>query len=101
SENGRGKTTLAATLRSLATGDPIPIAERRRLASTHPPYVVLECTGGPPPAIFENNAWNRTLRSVVVFDDVFIDQNVHSGLEVGVQHRQNLHELILGAQAIA
>ena len=27
-ENGRGKTTLAAILRSLATGDPIPVAER-------------------------------------------------------------------------
>lgn len=36
-ENGRGKTTLAAILRSLATGDPIPIAERRRLAAQHPP----------------------------------------------------------------
>ena len=27
-ENGRGKTTFAAILRSLATGDPLPIAER-------------------------------------------------------------------------
>ncbi|MGH8628229.1 MAG: AAA family ATPase, partial [Gammaproteobacteria bacterium] len=101
SENGRGKTTLAAVLRSLATGDPVPIAERRRLAAQHPPHVVVECTGGPPPAIFENNAWNRTLPRLVVFDDVFIDENVHSGLTVQAHHRQNLHELILGAQAVA
>jgi len=101
SENGRGKTTLAAVLRSLATGDPLPIAERRRLAAQHPPHVVLECSGGPPAAIFENNAWNRTLTNLVVFDDVFIDQNVHSGLAVQAHHRQNLHELILGAQAVA
>ena len=100
SENGRGKTTLAAVLRSLATGDPLPIAERRRLAAQHPPHVILECSGGPPAAIFENNAWNRTLTNLVVFDDVFIDQNVHSGLAVQAHHRQNLHELILGAQAI-
>src|SRR5882724_7001184 len=86
SENGRGKTTLAAVLRSLATGDPLPIAERRRLAAQH-----------PPPAVFENNTWNRTLPDVVVFDDVFIDENVHSGLAVQAHHRQNLHELILGA----
>ncbi len=99
SENGRGKTTLAAVLRSLATGDPLPIAERRRLAAEHPPHVVLECIGAPPPAVFENNAWNRTLRNLVVFDDVFIDDNVHSGLAVQAHHRQNLHELILGAQA--
>jgi wobble nucleotide-excising tRNase len=101
SENGRGKTTLAAVLRSLATGDPLPIAERRRLAAQHPPHVVVECSGGPPAAIFENNAWNRTLPGLMVFDDVFIDENVHSGLTVQAHHRQNLHELILGAQAVA
>ena len=100
-ENGRGKTTLAAIFRSLATGDPIPIAERRRLAAQHPPHVVLECDGGPPPAMFQNNAWNRTLSNLAVFDDVFVDQNVYSGLAVEVGHRQNLHELILGAQAVA
>lgn len=100
-ENGRGKTTLAAILRSLATGNAIPIAERRRLAAQNPPHVVLECTGGPPPATFQNNAWNRTFPNMAVFDDVFVDQNVYSGLAVGADHRQNLHELILGARGIA
>jgi wobble nucleotide-excising tRNase len=100
SENGRGKTTLAAVLRSLATGDPMPIAERKRLAAQHPPHVVLECSGGPPLAVFENNAWNRTLTDLVVFDDVFVDENVHSGLAVQTHHRQNLHALILGVQAV-
>lgn len=99
-ENARGKTTLAAVLRSLATGDPIPITERRRLAAQHPPHVVLDCAGGPPSAMFQNNAWNRTLPNMVVFDDVFVDQNVYSGLAVGTEHRQNLHELILGAQGV-
>src|SRR5712692_12040588 len=78
-ENGRGKTTLAAILRSLATGDPIPIAERRRLAAQHPPHVVLDCDGGPPTAMFQNNAWNRTPPNLVVFDDLLVDQNVYSG----------------------
>ncbi len=100
SENGRGKTTIAAVLRSLATGDPMPIAERKRLAAQNAPHVVLECSGGPPPAMFQNNAWNRTLPDLVVFDDVFIDANVHSGLAVEAHHRQKLHELILGAQAV-
>jgi wobble nucleotide-excising tRNase len=100
SENGRGKTTLAAVLRSLATGDAVPIAERRRLAAQHPPHVILDCSGGPPLAIFDNNRWNRTFPDLIVFDDVFIDQNVHSGLAVQAHHRQNLHELILGSQAV-
>ncbi len=100
-ENGRGKTTLAAILRSLGTNEPIHIAERRRLGAAHPPHVVLDCIGGPDAAKFENNAWTRTVPNVTVFDDQFVDQNVYSGLAVGSEQRQNLHELILGAQGIA
>lgn len=100
-ENGRGKTTLAAILRSLGTGDPVPIAERRRLAATNAPHAVLDCVDGPPAAIFQDNTWNRTLDNLVVFDDSFVDQNVCSGMAVGAEHRQNLHELILGAQGVA
>src|SRR3546814_9307453 len=55
-ENGRGKTTLAAVMRSLATGDPLPISERRRMAAQHPPHEVVDCIGGPPAAIFQNGA---------------------------------------------
>ncbi len=99
-ENGRGKSTLAAILRSLATGDPIPIAERRRLSAAHPPHVVLDCDGDAAAAVFQNNVWTRTVPNMAVFDDVFIDQNVHSGLAVGAEHRQKLHELILGSQAV-
>ncbi len=99
SENGRGKTTLAAVLRSLATGDPVPIAERRRLAAQNHPHVVLDC-GGPPPVVFEAGSWNRILPDIIVFDDVFIDHNVHSGLSVSPNQRQNLHEWILGSKAV-
>ena len=99
-ENGRGKTTLAAILRSLASSDPLPITERRRLASAHPPRVVLDCDGGPPDAIFRNGAWNRTIPRLALFDDAFVDANIHSGLAVDARHRQNLHELVLGAQGV-
>lgn len=99
-ENGRGKTTLAAVLRSLGSGDPLPITERRRLAAVHPPHVVLECDGGPPDAVFHEGAWNRTLSQLALFDDVFVDANVCSGLAVDARHRQNLHELVLGARGV-
>lgn len=99
-ENGRGKTTLAAVLRSLANGDPMPITERRRLAAAHPPHVVLDCEGGPPDAMFQNGTWNRTLPQLALFDDVFIDENIHSGLTVDARHRQSLHELVLGARGV-
>lgn len=100
-ENGRGKTTLAAIIRSLSTGDSNPIAERQRLASQNPPHVVLDCLGGPPDAMFMNGAWNRSLPDITIFDDAFVDQNVYSGLVVDSSHRQNLHELILGSTGVA
>ncbi|HXT00333.1 MAG TPA: AAA family ATPase [Elusimicrobiota bacterium] len=98
-ENGRGKTTLASILRSLGTGDPLHIAERRRLGAAHAPHIVIDCVGGAP-AVFQNNAWSRSLTNVAIFDDAFVEQNVYSGLTVGSEHRQNLNELILGAQGV-
>ncbi|MBN2561758.1 MAG: AAA family ATPase [Phycisphaerae bacterium] len=99
-ENGRGKTTLAAVLRSLATGDPLPLTERHRLSAQHPAHAIVDCAGGPPLAIFENGAWNRTLANVAIFDDAFVDENIYSGLTVAPEHRQRLHELVLGAQGV-
>lgn len=99
-ENGRGKTTVAAILRSLSTGDPIPVSERHRLAATHPPHVVIDCGGGSSPATFTNGAWNRTLPNVAIFDDAFVNDNIYSGLAVEAGHRQRLHELVLGVQGV-
>lgn len=100
-ENARGKTTLAAIMRSLATGEPLPIAERRRLGATSAPEAVIDCAGGPPPACFQNGAWTRTCADVLIFDDSFVDTNVYSGMEVAAEHRQNLHELVVGATGVA
>ena len=99
-DNGRGKTTLGAVLRSASTGDPIPIIERHRLGSQYPPKVVLDCEGEPSNVIFQDGTWNRTLSNLKIYDDVFVDENVHSGLNVEAQHRQNLHELILGDKGV-
>ncbi|RVK16944.1 AAA family ATPase [Sinorhizobium meliloti] len=98
-ENGRGKTTLATILRSLSTGDARLISERQRLGSVHPPHIVLAAAGGAA-HIFQNGAWNTALPQVAVFDDAFVAQNVCSGIEIETAHRQNLHELILGAQGV-
>ena len=99
-DNGRGKTTLSAILRSLGTGDAASITERKRLSATHEPHVVIQPASGGT-INFQQGAWTQTLPNLAVFDDVFIDQNVFSGLSVEAGHRQNLHELILGAQGVA
>jgi wobble nucleotide-excising tRNase len=100
-ENGRGKTTLSAVLRSLATNQPDLILERHRLAAAQPPEVIVDCAGGPPVAMFQNGAWNRHFPALTIFDDVFVDENICSGLSVSAGQRQNLHELIVGAQGVA
>jgi wobble nucleotide-excising tRNase len=99
-ENGRGKTTLAAIFRSLATGDPDLILERHRLTAKNPPHIVIK-TDASSPVQFQNGAWSSTLPSLPIFDDTFAAQNICSGMEIQTEHRQNLHELIIGAQGVA
>lgn len=97
-ENARGKTTLSAIFRSLGSGDHTPITERFRLGSSHMPHVIIERFGSDQPTIFQDNSWTSNIPDIVIFDDIFIDKNVSSGLNVGAGHRQNLHEVIIGAQ---
>jgi hypothetical protein len=56
---------------------------------------------GDAPIVFQTGAWSQCLGEIVVFDDLFVAENVHAGLFVDAQQRQNLHELILGAQGVA
>ena len=99
-ENGRGKTTLAAILRSAGTGKAQFVTERHRLGAQNAPHLVLAPRAGPP-LVFQNGAWSTTLPDIAVFDDHFVAQNVCAGVEIETSHRQNLHELILGAQGVA
>ena len=98
-ENGRGKTTLAAILRSLNTGDPTLINERHRLGAANAPHIVLTFAGAT--LVFQNGAWATPLPRIAVFDDAFVSANVCSGIAIETAHKQNLHELILGAQGVA
>lgn len=98
-ENGRGKTTLAAIIRSLATGVSDHILNRHRLGAKNPPHVVVKHSGNTH--VFQNGSWSSPPPEVAVFDDEFVANNVCSGMEVATTHRQKLHELILGAQGVS
>lgn len=99
-ENGRGKTTLAAILRSAGTGNAQIVTERHRLGARHPPHLVIAPRAGAP-LCFQNGTWSATFPNIAVFDDHFVAQNVCAGIAIETGHRQNLHELILGAQGVA
>ncbi len=99
-ENGRGKTTLTAILRSLATSDPQHITERKRLSVNDDPEVIIECIEPNNINRYQKGSWNQKMPEIVIFDDQFVEDNVCSGLEVQTAHRQNLHELILGSRGV-
>jgi len=94
-ENGRGKTTLCAVLRSLRTGQHEYITERKTIGSRGgEPTVDVRVDGQN--TRFEKKAWSATLPEIEIFDATFVAQNVHAGEYVGRDHRSNLLEVIIG-----
>ena len=93
-ENGRGKTTLAAVLRSLSQGDASLIQERRRLGTSHEPEAQLLVESQP--LTYNAGRWLGTYPLVEVFDETFVNRNVYSGDAIEPEHRRNLHRFVLG-----
>ena len=83
-ENARGKTTLAAILRSLSSGKGGPIVERRKLGARQPPHVVIDIDAGGP-AVFQNGVWSRAAPDIAIFDDTFVAET--SVLELKLPRR--------------
>jgi wobble nucleotide-excising tRNase len=97
-ENGRGKTTLCAILRSFQSGQAELIAERKTLGATDPPFVHLRLNRADYK--FTNDAWTDTYSDIVIFDPVFINDNVYSGDYVEHEHKKNLYRVIVGARGV-
>ena len=97
-ENGRGKTTLCAILRSLFTNTPAFIIGRRTLGSMEPPEVQLLTANGN--LTFRNGAWSAAFPDIAVFDGTYVSENVFSGDVVQTDHRRNLYRVIIGAQGV-
>lgn len=97
-ENGRGKTTFCAILRSFQTGQHEFISERKTLGTTDPASVQIRIGGKV--ITFGNNAWSATHPDIAVFDSVFVHDNVYAGDYVDHEHKKNLYRVIVGAQGV-
>lgn len=97
-ENGRGKTTLCSILRSLQSGEPAFIAERKTLATSDPASINIRFTGNN--VRFSNGAWTLTHPHLAIFDSVFVHDNVYSGDYVEHEHKKNLYRVIVGSQGV-
>lgn len=87
-------------LRSLSIGDSSLILTRKTIDGTLPPKVVLQFENGHKVS-FSGNAWTEKRPEIVVFDSIFVEQNVYSGSSVSTGHRKNLLEFALGEPAVA
>jgi len=100
-ENGRGKTTVSAILSSLANNDASILMGRKRLGASHEPHIVLNIEGENESTIFQDSKWSKYFENIFIYDDEFVSQNVYSGLEITANHRQSLHEVILGHTGVS
>lgn len=97
-ENGRGKTTLCAVLRSLSRNAPGIIIGRATLGSAGAPEVQLLFESGN--VAFRDGAWNAQA-TIAVFDGTFVSENVFAGDVVDTEQRRNLYQVIIGSQGVA
>jgi wobble nucleotide-excising tRNase len=97
-DNGRGKTTLCAILRSLQSGQAEFIRERKTMAAADPAFVHLRINNASHQ--FTNDAWTATHPDIVIFDPVFVNDNVCSGDYVEHENKKNLYRVIVGAQGV-
>ncbi len=98
-DNGRGKSTLAAILRSCQLGDVGRLNARKTIDGPGNPKVKLLLEDGSH-VEFTENAWTSQLPDNVIFDSEFVELNVYSGFEVRADHRQSLLEFALGHQTV-
>lgn len=99
SENGRGKTTVSALLRSLSLNDPRFVNERYRLSAESPLRVVLTVSGIDH--AFTETGWTGGQPTIHVYDEHFVDSNVYSGCTVDSSHRKQLHVLVVGEDGVS
>jgi hypothetical protein len=95
-ENGRGKSTLCAILRSVQSNDPAHVLGRATLGSTDAPNVMLLTDSGM--VNFKAGVWTQSLPHLAIFDATFIAENVFSGDAVDLEHRRNLYRVIIGSR---
>lgn len=97
-ENGRGKTTLCAVLRSLQSGEPAHVLGRTTLGTGGVPEIRMLLDNGT--AIFRDTAWSTMVPHIAIFDSTFVSENVHSGDAVGLDHKRKLYGVIVGKQGV-
>ncbi len=97
-ENGRGKSTFVAVLRSLSQGTGDALRGRKSIGGKHEQSV--EFLVGTKKHSFQQGAWNQGHESISIFDATFVTENVYTGNSVDTDQRKNLFTFALGATGV-
>ncbi len=93
-ENGTGKSTVASVFRSLKHGDAQVIADKQPI--TGEADAEISFTAGDSEHVFASGKWAKPFTALHVFDQAFVNRNVHSGHVMDNDHGKNLYTVILG-----
>ncbi len=96
--NAYGKSTLSAVLRSASEGNPDYISARKKLDAKGDPSVRSSWFGGP--VNFEQGQWKGQPSRIYVFDQEFVQQNVHVGDSVTRDNKRSLVPVVLGEEGV-
>jgi len=97
-ENGRGKTTLCALLRSLESGNGAYLIGRSTLGAANPPEAEILTDAGI--IRFGRGTWSNTVSNIAIFDSTFVAENVYSGDVVSIGQRRGLYSVIVGKTGV-
>ena len=99
SDNGRGKSTLAAVLRAAASGEIEELSARTTLGGTKEAACELLIDGSV--LKYDGTSWTESTDAVLVFDAAFIERNVYAASSVGAEQRRGLLDFALGDEDVA
>ena len=99
-ENGLGKTTISAILRSLTTDNNEYILDRKTIGHEENPFVVIQYDNNN--YIFEKENWKTSPKKpeIEIFDETFVNDNVYAGDFITPEHRKNLLEFAIGEEGV-
>jgi wobble nucleotide-excising tRNase len=103
-DNGGGKTTLTAILRSLTNNNSEIIKSRISTNHSNPQAAQISCkdaTGTKTFYTYGTAGWSVTLPDVEIFDIHFVNDNIYSGFDFNDDHKKQLHQFVVGSQGVA
>jgi wobble nucleotide-excising tRNase len=102
-ENGKGKTTLSAILRSLGTNKTEYILGRRSLGVPDTESIVVSILTDDGTVKFnsaKSMEWDKSVKNIEIFDSIFVNENVFSGDYVDLEHQRKLYLFVVGEESV-